>query len=366
MEDFKPLILYPDTSIALRIFGLFFAGFAVLFVIIPLMLNETEDSIFKIFSFFPFIFVIAGLAFATYRRKITLDKIDRTITKSWGFIVFLSQNTQTLSKVNYVFTTKEVRGSGKHRKTVYPVYIAAENSGNIEIQAHSHDKLSRLNAEKIAKYLEVDIEDVSKGTLRRRKYLDLDRNIKEQIYSNGEKVYQPEKPFDSKVELIEELSDRIILKIPRGAWAWILIIISIVIILFFSFFFLGTGFIGEVIPIPGSAEYIEYEQTPMDVIIPLCFVIPFVAVPAIIFFFGLFKLLPKKLYITAAELKLKSGPFNLFGKSIALDEVEELFYSNRTLYLIGDEKQMKIPSLLNDDDFDYIIQWIKYHIVYGN
>ena len=172
----------------LSLFGLFFflPGLAV---IAGGFVGGSDGP--PIFFALPFggIFCLVGGAFLFGRSGMTFDKRSGKLETWWGAFFYKSRTEYSLSDIKMVALSRETRGSGKNRRTVYPVRIEGNFPTPVELEAPLNPTEGRSLAEDVAKFLDLGMRDVSSGTEIIREAGTLDFSIRQRFEADG---YEPE------------------------------------------------------------------------------------------------------------------------------------------------------------------------------
>ena len=144
-----------------------------------------------IFFAIPFggIFCLIGGAFVFGRSGMTFDKRIGKLSTWWGALGWQSKTEYDLDDIKLVALSREVRGSGKNRRTVYPVKLEGNFPQPIELEAPGMANEARGLAEDIGKFLDLGMRDVSSGSEVMREAGTLDYSIRERYEAEG---YRPE------------------------------------------------------------------------------------------------------------------------------------------------------------------------------
>jgi len=130
----------------------------------------------------PASFIVMALATALWRQGVDVDRQRRIYTSWWGVGFPWRRKIRGLDDAyGHVSLGVEVRGSGKSRRTVYPVSLAGEGVLTLELIAPQDYGKARRGAEQLANHLGLGMHDVSSGTLVVRAAGTLDEPLRDRL-----------------------------------------------------------------------------------------------------------------------------------------------------------------------------------------
>ena len=112
--------------------------------------------------FFGVVLPIIGFTLPLHREGVQIDAAAGTITTWWGLVVPFRRTSQSLGNPEYVSLTREIRGSDRHRTTVYPLKLIEHGSGFArELLSSPRYDDSRYMGEQVAFFLKVTLHDAT-------------------------------------------------------------------------------------------------------------------------------------------------------------------------------------------------------------
>ena len=126
------------------------------------------------------VFASVGAGLMLGRAGVTIDRTSKTMTTWWGLLVPFRSTERPLGEVTTVALSREVRGSGKSSRTVYPVKLVGPEKP-VEIDAEQDYQSARRRAEKVAKFLDLGLEDTTSGQKVVREAGTLDESLRERL-----------------------------------------------------------------------------------------------------------------------------------------------------------------------------------------
>lgn len=170
---------------------------SVLFSHDPMLIAD----FFKLF-FAGGLFVLLGFALASYRVSKSINKNGTQIKDYSSVLGFKSSKMLPISKISRLELSQEWRSSSSDSGSSYLVYPI-----KIVTQVATHDlndavefAASRRQAEALAKFLNVSLQDSSSGQGFERKPSELDDKI---IDSITERIEAPILPADSRIQVLK-------------------------------------------------------------------------------------------------------------------------------------------------------------------
>lgn len=123
---------------------------------------------------FGLIFLSIGLQALVFHVTTHLDRRRRLLIQRWGGLIPWRTRQTALVGGESVTFGEEYRGSGKHRRLVYPLAVATE-TGPRELCAPTDYAVARQTAERIAAFLHVPLTTITGAVASTRGVEDLDR-----------------------------------------------------------------------------------------------------------------------------------------------------------------------------------------------
>lgn len=173
-----------------------------LLVYIAAFSGNADDMPLYIAIPFGGVFLAVGLGIMFGRSGIRIDKQAGTAASWWGLLRPMKTKTYRIQDFTHITISREVRRSKDSSYTVYPVRIAGKGIDKFELSAERSEDKARNAAEKLAKFLELDIHDASEGEMRIRKPDTLDASLKEQFEKGSlqNEVPEPPRQLKSKID----------------------------------------------------------------------------------------------------------------------------------------------------------------------
>jgi len=259
-----------------------------------------------------FAMVGGGLVFG--RSGVILDKRTKRAVKWWGLMVPMKQTTVPLETVSQVAITKEIRRSDKSTYTVYPVRLS-HGEGRFHVCEPRSYKNARSEAEDLAKFLEVELADMSEGEAKVRQANELDHSIRDQARNRGESIEVPAVPTGCRVK--HDLSSgKLTLEVPApGISPALLVVFGVAGLVPLGF----LGFMASKIFGDGGAPLFFKA---FFAVFALVFMAPIFLIPGRMFLMGKSR---ERVSVTPEELELAIvSPLWTKSVSIPADEIEEL------------------------------------------
>ena len=181
----------------LLLFGLVFAGLGGFFIYVLLTggdvtVNGRPGTPSD--AWMPGIFVLVGAVIGLARYRKVIDLRRQTMRRSFRLVIPLWSREEGFSQPEKITLSKEVRGSGKNRRTVFPLRLVG-GTDDVEVCAGGDADRVRRDAETLAKLAEVPLHDSSAGTVLVRAPDQLDRSVLE----TEESRERPELPTSSEL-----------------------------------------------------------------------------------------------------------------------------------------------------------------------
>jgi hypothetical protein len=333
----------------LVVFGLFFAAMGGFFLYMLL----TDPTSIKVNNrpgkigdaWFPFIFIAIGLGIAGIRAGKVLNFEQRCLTSWWGWYMFVKRSDAPLGTWQRVeLRPREMRGSGKHRRSVVPVFLIGDHC-NEEIQALREEAQARRFAERIAKAAKIPLADRSSGEVVERNYDQLDDSIVQHITDADLNVAVPAR---TRLRISDDLRGR---QISAGLSP------ALLLAPFMMIPFLGVLAFWYFAWYPGQSERAAKDWFSWAfAYAPLILMI---GIPALI---GLFSALSKGLFgftLTADS----DGGVRVLRQTIPITLIEDIRVikpdrGNRYLAIITDKKWIRFGYGQSRDDLDYLRAFI--------
>jgi hypothetical protein len=196
------------TSSVLTVMGALFALpgiIAWLMGIWSVLFSHDPISIADFFKLFfaGGLFVLMGSALASYRMLKSINKNATHIKDYSSVLGFQSAKTLPISKVSGLKLSQEWRSSsssnGGSSYLVYPIKIVTKIATH-DLNDNAEFAVSRRQAEALAKFLNISLQDSSSGEGFERKPSELDDKI---IDSITERIEAPILPADSRIQVLK-------------------------------------------------------------------------------------------------------------------------------------------------------------------
>ncbi len=123
-------------------------------------------------------FVVGGAWLSLGQRGASFDKRTNEVTLWKGLLVPMFKRKLSLEQVTAVTLVSQVRGSGKHKRTVYVASLGYANNAEAELIAPHDPIFARREAEKVAAFLNVSMRDSTSGTLIVREAQHLNESVR--------------------------------------------------------------------------------------------------------------------------------------------------------------------------------------------
>ncbi len=245
----------------LMLFGLPFLGMGLMFTFAALtgQVKSSGGGPSPVWFAVPFglIFASIGAGFVFGRSGVILNRSSRTAVKWWGLLVPFSRTEISVAGGAWIHINREIRKTKNSSYTVFPVRVVAGAEKVTWKEPRVYEE-ARSEAERIAKFLDLGVRDVSAGNEIVREKGTLDENMRQRLKREGVVLEMPTKPEGCRiVERVE--SDAAVFDLPvppQGSAIVISVIVVTVFIGIFAFVFasgilgaLGAGSAMVVIPV---------------------------------------------------------------------------------------------------------------------
>ncbi len=188
---------FEGSWVAIALFGLPFLFIGLSLIYVAILVEPKGDSLPGIIVMpFAIICTLLGTFCVFLRSTRVLDKDKGLYIIHWSCLGWSSTEEKSIDGVDLVTLSKEVRGSGKNRRTVHPVQIVAKAKGGeaIEIDSFENEFEGRSLAEQIGKFLHIAMSDTSSVQEVYREAGTLDYSIKDRFVEKGIVPKKPTKP----------------------------------------------------------------------------------------------------------------------------------------------------------------------------
>jgi len=137
---------------------------------------------------------LMGGALVFGRKGVVIDRAQGVVTAWWGLLVPFRRRQHPLSEFHRVTVRREVRGSQKHRRTVFPVRLVGSGEARVEVDARGLPDAARRLGEDVAKFAQLPLSDSSLGEEVVREVAELDESVRERWERTGERPEVAEAP----------------------------------------------------------------------------------------------------------------------------------------------------------------------------
>ncbi len=141
--------------------------------------------------------LLVGLGLLSYRSGHILDRGAGRLIHWRGLLLPLWRSEQPLSGTSHVYLGRERRGSGRNSRTCYPVQLRGTAGHRVELQAPGTYLKARKLAESIARFLTLELHDVSGGERVIRQAAHLDESLRERYRRRRELTRMPRQADDA-------------------------------------------------------------------------------------------------------------------------------------------------------------------------
>lgn len=161
---------------------------------------------------------IALLAGGTYRKSITLDRAagQADICRRVAGITFRRESRQ-LKSFDRVSLGTRIKRSDNRRYTVY--FVSLCGSSTIELDERQIADFARHSAERVAKFLELPLHDVSSGKMIVRDAASLGMSLREKAGRADERAPLPNPPENLRTDIDLSQGSVAILSVPAPGWS---------------------------------------------------------------------------------------------------------------------------------------------------
>lgn len=151
------------------------------------------------------IFSLLGGAIVGAFKKVRINRQQGFAETAAGAFFTFKRTRIPLAGITHISLGKEQRTSntkhGTHTYFVYPVKLIG--SGELECSDSQEYEYARSEAESIALYLRLPIQDHSSGEIRLREYAELNDSLAERRRKAGERVQLPVMPVKTRLRVSE-------------------------------------------------------------------------------------------------------------------------------------------------------------------
>jgi hypothetical protein len=309
---------------SMMVFGsvFFAAGCIVVLAALGAIPAKNESGAAPIFTaLFGLPFLLVGLGFMLGRGGVIVDLRRGLVIKWWGLLAPIKRTEFPLDGFKSVTLKKEVRGSGKSQRTVYAARMEGD-AGLVELDAPQQYEQGRLEAEELAKFLNLPMTDYTSGVPLTREPDKLDESVRERARRTGEAAPLPPPPMTMKTKVID-MGDTVQLEVPPPGFGLQhllqllipAIFVTIVLTVFIPAYLGGTK--------DGQPNYV------LILIISLCIIFP-ILIPLL----SLLDSLRRRILVTASTIGLKFEQRGLIGtKTVEIpgEQLEELTLAGNPL-----------------------------------
>ena len=304
-------------------------------------IEDKEGYVFPHQEMLIIAFLLLGIG-----RIVIIDKHKKKISESWRYFYFLrlypifKEDFDKIKSITLQYTKKEIKHRSENPRLV--IILNLINGSELQIFRWPYYKRVRKISERIAKILNVKIFDRSDGPIRVRKPDELDKTICEQVLEKKEPPINPNRPVSDNLLLIESDHKTIVKLLPKR-WSYSAAALS--------------NMIAIIIFIIGYANYSENIEVG----------IIFMSLGVILSSYSIIRIFLKryKIIITINNDKI-SYRYVLMWKSVRLNKLEELYIAQRSIFLVGDKREMILPyEAFNKEEKEiqkYLLQLIQYKI----
>lgn len=344
----RVLLLGEPVGWGVRLFGMFFLlpGLASIWAYFNLEINGEPLAALIVGA----IFALVGGAFVGAFKKVRIDRQQGFAETAAGAFFTFKRTRIPLSGITHVSLSREVKTSksknGTKTYSVYPVKLMGR--GEFESSDSMEYDYARREAESIAQYLRLPIEDSSSGTLTRREYDELNDSLAQRRRKAGERVQLPVLPQDTHLHVSEENGiTTISLPPPRNKWFQMVINMLLIV----PIYFLVSNFMG--LDQADTPAWFRYWVLGI-VFVPFCWSTLLVFV----------SMRTQRLLILSHQGMQYVRKFLLRrDQRISKQELEELDIQPGRLVVTSDAGQLVIPlSVRKPDDGRFVYDMILYRL----
>jgi hypothetical protein len=152
------------------------------------------------------VFSLVGAAFVGAFRRVKIDRRQGFAEMAAGAFLAFKRTRLPLAGITHISLVREKRTRrGKNRTYTYFVYpVKLVGNEELECSDSQQYEYARGEAEAIARYLRLPIEDSSSGEIRRREYDELDESLAQRRRKAGERPRLPVMPVDTALHVHDE------------------------------------------------------------------------------------------------------------------------------------------------------------------
>jgi hypothetical protein len=296
------------------------------------------------------VFSLVGGAIAGAFKRVRIDRQQGFAEMAAGAFFTFKRTRIPLAGITHISLGREQRTRRSKNRTstyyVYPVKLA----GNSELEcSDSQDyDYARGEAEAMARYLNLPIEDSSSGEIRRREYDELDDSLAQHRRKAGENTRLPVLPRDTRLHVREENGVTTI-DLPPPANKWLQIVISLVLTV--PFYFIVSHFMR--LDEPNTTTWFRYWVLGI-VFVPLCWQFLQVTVQM---------RMKRLLILTHQDLQYVRKFIFARVRGMKKQDLEELDLQPGRLIATSDAGRLLIPmSVRSPDDARFVYEMILYRL----
>lgn len=296
------------------------------------------------------IFTLVGGAIVGAFKKVRINRQQGFAEIAAGAFFTFKRTRIPLAGITHISLAREERISknenSSHRYFVYPVRLIG--NGEFECSDSQQYDYARSEAEAIARYLHLPIEDSSNGEPRRREYSELDDSLAERRRKSGQRVQLPVLPVKTTLHVHEE-NGATVIELPRRADALAQAFISVLFVIPIYFFVSSFMHLDE----PNTPEWFRHGVLGI-VFVPVCWQILRLLAQL---------LMKRRLVLTHRGLQYVKKLLFTRSKSITKQQLEELDLQPGRLTASSDVGQLIIPlPVRNPDDGRFVYEMILYRL----
>lgn len=263
MDSSNVLDLQPSTDLRRVIFGAIFGGIGGLVLVVAVVIGGEGGPAGVVVGL---LFLTVGLAVGFGRKGLIVDRGRDTITTWWGVFVPFSRKELELGEPGHVEVSREVRGSGKSRTTVFPVTLVEKGIvASQELFAPQSYVHSRHIAERLAGFLEISLHDSSSGALVIREADTLDEPLRDRLLREQGTVPTPSPTPPGRLRATRDGDEVTCVLPPPGIG--LKHVLGLVMVLVIPLFVFGT-MAGEDVPLPIRGFYVLFGAVPALLVLP--------------------------------------------------------------------------------------------------
>lgn len=344
----EPLVVGEPVGWGVRLFGLLFLlpGLASIWAYFNVEIHGQPLAALVVGG----IFSLVGGAIVGAFKKVRINRQQGFAEIAAGAFFTFKRTRIPLAGITHVSIAREVRTSkdedSSHSYSVYPVRLI----GNGEFECSDSQKYdyARNEAEMIARYLHLPVEDSSNGGLRRREYSELDDNLAERRRKAGERVQLPVLPVNTSLRVHEE-NGATVIELPRRAEALLQAVISALFVIPIYFFVSSFMHLDE----PNTPEWFRYWVLGI-VFVPVCWQVLRLLAQL---------LMKRRLVLTHQGLQYVKELLFTRSKGVTKQQLEELDLQPGQVIATSDAGQLIIPlPVRKPDDGRFVYEMILYRL----